>query len=256
MQDRILDMLMDKNEISWQSIMYDLVKTEQMDPWDINITLLAQRFLERLNKMKDMDLNISGKVVLAAAILLKIKSKRLVGADIDNLDRLFAQSEENEQSMYDELMAEAGGKEREKYDPQKLIPRTPQPRKRKVSIYDLVNALQKAMEVKKRKIIREIPPLSIEIPEKKFDLGSVIKNIYGRIKFYLIKNEGSKLTFSGLLPENPNKGDKVYTFIPLLHLTNQRKIDLHQQQHFGEIDIELIKDNMDKKIEVEEAKAG
>jgi segregation and condensation protein A len=250
MQDRILDLLMDKNEISWQSILYDLVKTEKMDPWDINVTLLAQKFLEKLNKMKDMDLNISGKVVLAAAILLKIKSKRLVGEDIDHLDSLFAQSEESGESLYDELMA-PGAREKEKYDPQKLIPRTPQPRKRKVSIYDLVGALQQAMEVKKRKIIREIPPLNIEMPEKKFDLGSVIKNIYGRIKFFFLKNENTKLTFSRLLPDSPSKKDKVYTFIPLLHLTNQRMIDLEQEQHFGEIEIELMKENMDKKIQVE-----
>ncbi|MBW2991831.1 segregation/condensation protein A [Candidatus Woesearchaeota archaeon] len=249
MQDRILDLLMDKNEISWQSMLYDLVKTEKMDPWDINITLLAQRFLERLNQMREMDLNISGKVVLAAAILLKIKSKRLVGEDLDYLDSLFAQSEESEEDLYDELMS--GPKERERYDPERLIPRTPQPRKRKVSIYDLVNALQKAMEVKKRKIIRDVPPLNIEMPEKKFDLGSVIKSIYGRIKSFVLNNENQKLTFSQLIPAEPSKEDKVYTFIPLLHLTNQRMIDLYQQQHFGEIEVELMKENMNKEIEVE-----
>lgn len=250
MQERILDLLMDKNEISWQSILYDLVRTEKMDPWDIDITSLAEAFLDRLGKLKEMDLNISGKVVLAAAILLKIKSKRLVGADLDNLDRLFAQSEESEEDLYDELMH--GPKEREKYDPQKLIPRTPQPRKRKVSIYDLVNALQQAMEVKKRKVIRDVPPLSIDMPDKKFDIGSVIKSVYGKIKLFVTKSS-DKLTFSRLIPEQPTKEDKVYTFIPLLHLTNQRKVDLEQEEHFGEIEIELIKDNMNKKIEVEDA---
>lgn len=251
MQDRILDLLMDKSEISWQSIIYDLVKTEQMDPWDIDITLLSKMFLEKLSKMKEMDLNISGKVVLAAAVLLKIKSKRLVGADLDNLDRLFAQGEESEEDMYNELMS-PNPKERPDYDPQKLIPKTPQSRKRKVSIYDLVGALQKAMEVKKRKIIREIPPMDIDLPENKFDLGNVIKNIYGRIKVFFIKNNSSKLTFSSLLPEGASKEDKVYTFIPLLHLTNQRMIDLEQETHFGEIDIELNKENINKKIKVEE----
>lgn len=253
MQDRILDLLMEKNEISWQSMLYDLVKAEGMDPWDIDVSLLAEKFLERLRHIKEMDLNISGKVVLAAAILLKIKSKRLVGEDLDNLDRLFAQSEQSEDDLYDELMSPAA-KEREKYDPQKLIPRTPQMRKRKVSIYDLVHALQKAMEVKRRKVVREIPPMGINMPDKKFELGAVIKNIYGRIKFYFMKNEGKKLTFSQLIPQHPTKQDKVYTFIPLLHLTNQRMIDLYQQQHFGEIEVELMKENMNKEIKVEDKK--
>ena len=250
MQDRILDLLMNRNELSWQSMLYDLVKTEKMDPWDIDISLLGEKFLERLNKMKEMDLNISGKVVLAAAILLKIKSRRLVGEDLNYLDSLFAQSEESEEGLYEELMGQ-GTKEREKYDPKKLIPRTPQPRKRKVSIYDLVSALQKAMEVKRRKIIREIPAMSIEMPENKFDLGSVIKTIYGRIKIFFITNRDSKLTFSKLLPQEPTKRDKVYTFIPLLHLTNQRMIDLQQQEHFGEIEIDIIRENLNKEIQVE-----
>jgi chromatin segregation and condensation protein Rec8/ScpA/Scc1 (kleisin family) len=89
------------------------------------------------------------------------------------------------------------------------------------------------------------------VPERKFDLGSVVKNIYGRIKFYLTKNEGQKLTFSQLIPAQPTKQDKVYTFIPLLHLTNQGMIDLYQQQHFGEIEIGLIKENIGKEIYVE-----
>ena len=46
------------------------------------------------------------------------------------------------------------------------------------------------------------------------------------------------LNFSGLLPSD-DKLDKVYTFISLLHLKNQKKIDLLQKEHFGEIDIVL-----------------
>ena len=37
MQDKLYEMLINEDEITWQSIIYDLIKTEQMDPWDINI---------------------------------------------------------------------------------------------------------------------------------------------------------------------------------------------------------------------------
>ena len=45
-----------------------------------------------------------------------------------------------------------------------------------------------------------------------------------------------------------SKEDKIYTFIPLLHLDHQRAVDLTQKKHFGEIEIELLnKDlNLDK----------
>ncbi len=123
-------------------------------------------------------------------------------------------------------------------DDHKLIPRIPQPRKRKVSIYDLVNALEKALEVKRRRVERSIPELQVEIPEKKTDMTRLITDIYERVTGFFSKNRGRRLTFTNLIP-SPSKEDKVLTLIPLLHLTNQRKVDLEQQQHFGEIEILL-----------------
>ena len=51
-------------------------------------------------------------------------------------------------------------------------------------------------------------------------------------------NQEKTLTFTQLIPSDAKK-DKVLTFIPLLHLTNQRKIDLIQEKHFSEIEIKL-----------------
>ena len=229
MQDKIFELLFDKDEITWQSIIYDLVRTEQMDPWDIDISLLTQKYLEMLKKLKEMDFRLSGKIVLAAAILLKIKSNRLIG-DIDKLEELMTSTGEDE--FYEDLTEE----ELQETEEASLIPRTPQPRKRKVSIYDLREALQKALEVKKRRVLRSIPTGEINIPEKKKDITLVIKEIYEKIRNFF--KTGKRLTFSQLIPSD-SKEDKVYTFIPLLHLTHQEKVDLNQEEHFGEIEILL-----------------
>ena len=93
MQDQIYDMLMKRDEITWQSLIYELVRSEQMNPWDIDVGLLARRYLETLKKMKEMNFFISGKVVLASAILLKIKSYKLVEEDISNLDSILFKNE-------------------------------------------------------------------------------------------------------------------------------------------------------------------
>jgi len=47
------------------------------------------------------------------------------------------------------------------------------------------------------------------------------------------------LTFTKLVPSE-KKEDKIYTFIPLLHLDNQEKVNLMQKEHFGEIEIEML----------------
>jgi segregation and condensation protein A len=246
--DQVFEIIFDKEDVTWQSMLYELVRTEQMNPWDINVSLLAQRFLEMLKTLKEMDFRISGKIILAAAILLKLKSNRLVGEDILNLDKLFAQADGEEEGLLDELQDEPALKE--DISNFKLIPRMPQPRKRKVSIFDLVDALQKAMEVKKRRVMRDIPTIKVEIPEKKADISEVIKSIYGKIKNYFIQHQNAKLTFAKLVPSG-SKQDKVFTFIPLLHLTNQRKIDIFQYQHFGEIEIQLLKSNLVKELNEE-----
>lgn len=250
MQEKLFDILFEKEDVTWQSMLYDLVRKENMDPWDIDIKILGERFLEMLKVMKEMDFRISGKIILAAAIMLKLKSDRLVGADMNKLDSLFAQKDEDDLDLLDELEEGLGGdiKGQEKPDIGALIPRTPQPRKRKVSIYDLVHALEQAVEVKKRHVWRSIPEGKIDVPENKFDLNAVLKDLYGNITSFF-SNNSSKLTFSQLVPDD-TKEAKVHTFIPLLHLTNQRKIDISQEQHFGDIFIEPfnIKKELDKQL--------
>ena len=239
-QEELFQFLFEKDEVTWQTLIYDLVRTEKMDPWDINVGLLAQKFLDMVRKLKKMDFRISGKIILAAAILLKIKSNRLVDEDILNLDRMFdMQNGEIQDGLLNEIIDEFKG-ERELLKNVELIPRTPQPRKRKVSIYDLVEALQKAIEVKKRRVMKDLPPLEIKVPDKKMDISKIIFNVYGRIKGFFLNNSNDKLTFTKLIPSE-SKEDKVYTFIPLLHLANERKIDIFQKENFGEIEIQLLK---------------
>lgn len=235
--ERIFNILFSKaDEITWQSIIYELVKTEQMDPWDIDMSILAQRYIEMLRTLKEHDFRVSGKVLLASAILLKMKSTKLVGEDLSELDKLLiGVGEQMEELGFEETSAMPMLDEIPT-----LIPRTPQPRKRKVSIFDLVEALERALEVKKRRLLHSIPPLNLEAPKKKKDITEIIREVYGRIKGFFLSAIQGKLTFSKLLPSQ-SKEDKMHTFIPLLHLAQQNKIELVQDLPFGEIEVLLKK---------------
>jgi segregation and condensation protein A len=235
MHDKIFQILVEQNDIGWKAIICDLVKSEGMDPWDVDVSMLAARYIERLKEYKSMDFKISGKVLLAAAILLKIKSKRLVGEDLSEFDRLLSSGEMSEEEFYAGLGQDAVQPGQESYE---LLPRTPQPRTRKISVFDLVRALEQALEVKHRRLLREdISEERLILPEKRLDLTIAIKKIYKSILgFFVGKNE--TVTFSQLLPSQ-DKIDKIHTFVPLLHLSMQRKIDLEQKEPFGEIGIKL-----------------
>lgn len=234
MQDRIYNMLMQKDEITWQSIIHDLVRSGEMNPWDIDISLLSKRYLETLKTLKEAHFLISGKVILAAALLLRIKSDKLLTENIANLDQhLFSQGETEEFSDFNENLEKI-----KLLENPKLTVKTPLTRKRKVSINDLMGALQRALEVDQRrtmKRLREEEHLSkVKIPERKIDITLLIKNVYDKILDFF--NKKPTLTFSELVASE-RKEDKIMTFIPMLHLVNHGKIDVEQKEHFGEINI-------------------
>lgn len=244
--DRIFNILFSKaDEITWQSIIYELVKSEQMDPWDIDVSILTQKYIDMLRTLKEHDFRVSGKVLLAAAILLKMKSNKLVGEDLSELDRLLIGVEDE----MEELGFDETSQILKLEDIPSLTPRTPQPRKRKVSILDLINALEQALEVKRRRLLNSIPPLNFEAPKKKKDITEIIREVYGKIKSFFISALKDKLTFSSLLPSQ-SKEDKVHTFIPLLHLAQQNKIELVQETPFGEIEILLKKKAEESKVDL------
>lgn len=240
--EEIHKILFEKDDVTWQTIIYELVKSEKIDPWDIDINLLTKKYIEIVKKLKKFDFNVSGKILLAAAILLRIKSNRLVGEDLDEFDRMIAGQQE--QDLFEEDFNEALTN---KEQAQTLIPRLPQPRKRKVSIYDLMNALEKALEVKQRRVLKDIPYFDIEIPKKKSNINLTIQSLYLKIKKFFVTGN-KELTFSKLIPSD-TKEDKVLTLIPLLHLSNKNQVNLTQKEHFGEILINLkTKQDINKEL--------
>jgi chromatin segregation and condensation protein Rec8/ScpA/Scc1 (kleisin family) len=110
-----------------------------------------------------------------------------------------------------------------------------------VSVFDLINALEKALEVQSRRKILNPKKIEIKLPGKKNDIGKSMETIYSKVLSHYSKKTTKKtLTFEDLVSGN-SKTDKVFTFIPLLHLDTQRKLDLEQQKHFDTIQIKLIK---------------
>jgi len=233
MQDEIFNMLLQKDEITWQTIIYDLVRSEKLDPWNIDISLLAKRYLETIQKLKQHNFFISGKVLLASAILLKIKTLKLLTEYIAEFDSQLFQREEG---IFDENQDPI--KDHIKYEIPHLLIKTPQRRKRQLTLNDLMSALEKALEIDEKRKLRYIDRVvaAAEMPEKKIDISELIKSLYEKIINFFKTKE--KLTFTELV-NSEKKEDKILSFIPLLHLDSQQKIDLKQEKNFGEIEIFL-----------------
>ena len=231
--------------LGWQAIIYDLINTEQLNPWDINIALLTNKYLERIRELEEANFFVSSKVLLAASLLLRIKSEILLSYDLKTLDEiLFGKQEEKkyvqkEIDFSDENIPE-------------LIPRTPLPRTRKVTLQELMASLGKAIKTENRRIKRFVVEkqrqieANIAIPRTAIDLKDKITEVYGKINASL-KRE-NKIPFSSI--SGANKNEKVNNFIPLLYLDHQRKIFAEQDVPFEEIWIWLKSVYMNKHREL------
>lgn len=242
-QNKIYDMLMQRDEISWQVILKDLVRSEQMNPWNIDIKLICDKFIQTVKQMEKMNFNVSGKILLASAVMLKMKADRLLTADIHAMDQLIDFVENAEMEMEgtgydDELEMELL---RNEYIPKEkhefIMPRTPQPRKRKVSIFDLVEALEKALEVKHRRPEKKEVWREVKAPEKKININELMGTVHETI-MKLIEGKES-IYFHEIIPSD-SKEDQIMTFVPILHLTNQRRLDMVQEEHFGPIELFML----------------
>src|SRR3989338_2351223 len=177
MQNEIYKLITNKDEVTWQSIIYDLVRSEELDPWNISISELTRKYIEAVRKLQEHNFFVSGKVLLASSILLKMKSHKLVHEHLVEFDNiLFPPEEDLLGDMEDELKQQA----HDEY-PQLLV-KTPQPRKRQVTIQDLIKALEKAIEVEERRKIRRILDSRVireaVLPAKRVDISQLIQSVY------------------------------------------------------------------------------
>ena len=203
-------------ELTWEGLIRDIVNNEGLDPWDIDISILTKKYLAAVRAFKEMDIRVSGKFILAAAILLKMKSDYL----------LTKKEEEKPEDQKEEFVLDA------EYD---LQPSIPQPKKRKVTMDELISSLQKALVVsEKRKFRHKQRKVNIKLKLKKIDIGEKIALLYTRIIDFFGKFKKEKVSFSELVP-GKQREDLIWTFIPLVHLANKGKINIEQEKEFGEI---------------------
>lgn len=227
-EEEFFDYVTKERSYKWDSVLEKKIEKGELDPWDLDLRILSGLCLKKLEE-KNMGLDVSGKVLLVSSILLRIKAQ-LLGLE------LF----EGEEQEEEEEPVEIGRKTEEE-----IKPKVPLPKKRKATLDDLVDSLQKAIEVEeRRKERREKVEVSEEETKKEIekskpnegvDIKTRIKEVFHKIK-ETIKEIGKKtVSFSKLV--KGGKEEKVWTFVSLIYLANDGKVYLEQDKPFGEIEI-------------------
>jgi segregation and condensation protein A len=205
-------------------ILVKLVKDGEIDPWNIDIVDITDRFLQRIEEIELMDLRISGRTLHSAAILLRMKSNILVEKPPDE-----------DYSPVDDL---------DFFDIEDYpVPRPPLRRhsRRSVTLDELIQEFEKAEIFEQRRIIRKKVRETIALNKPTTDqvLGIAHEeDIESRIELLrkeinsLLK-ETTYITLSELL--RGDRSNKLMTYISLLFIANMKEIWIEQEELFGEL---------------------
>lgn len=204
-------------EIGPIDMLMSLVFTREIDPWNIDIVELTSKYLEQIQRAEELDLRLSGKTYLVATILLRMQS-----------ESFFIEEKVTEEEESQEL----------DFEPSPILP--PLRRKSgKITLPELLNALLVVLEEREKR--KEKP---VKLPERhvvrvdiyRVDIKKYVEELFIRIK--LISN-GEIITFSQLLIDK-SPLFIARTFLYLLFLEMNRRIDIWQEVEFGEIYIKVI----------------
>ena len=65
------------NEATWKDLLIELVHKNMLDPWNIDIIDIVDKYVNAVKAMKVLDLRVPANIILAASILLRMKSEML-----------------------------------------------------------------------------------------------------------------------------------------------------------------------------------
>jgi len=202
-------------------ILVSLAKNGEIDPWDIDIVDVTDRFLARVAELEKLDLRVSSRTLLFASMLLRMKSDALEESEPEDLNE--------EEPGEDDLQACFPA----------LKPKVRRHAKRRVTLSELIHELKKATKRKEKSDIRRLVPHQVQ----EFDAFAVahsedierqVKDMKSELKRRFASRD--KILFSELIVDNTVEAI-VETYIPLLFMATRRQIQLEQKELFGDLSI-------------------
>ena len=233
-------------EVDGIEILVNMAKQGKIDPWNVDIVEVTDKYLMHLFQSKAQNLRLTGRTLLFAAILLKLKSNVLEGIDV--LD--FEPQHQDEFNYDDEMPLDY----EEEYIPtnnvisiDEVLQRRTSVRlnhNRVVTLRDLIRQLEFYEMLDKKQSLknaherakRRVQNYARLSPDDIINLAhdEYIENGVQRLKANLSeilsrqdKIELNELTLLGM--------DKISAYISLLFLTVESDYDLEQDEFYGDL---------------------
>ncbi|WP_413309064.1 segregation/condensation protein A [Bacillus sp. 1P10SD] len=233
-------------------LLLHLINRLEIDIYDIPVAQITEQYLMYIKTMTELKLDVASEFLVMAATLLAIKSKMLLPKHEESYvdedpDMSFEEDPRDElverlieYRKYKEAAQDLKSMEEERglmftKPPSDLSDfakeKHPERTELNVSLYDMLAAFQKLLRRKKlqRPMATKIARQEISIETRMIEIMTELKQLKGR------KN------FNELFPY-PAKEHIVVTFLAVLELIKRNEIDVEQQENFGEIFVEAVKE--------------
>jgi chromatin segregation and condensation protein Rec8/ScpA/Scc1 (kleisin family) len=222
---------------TWEGVLERL--TSDMDPWDIDLAILARRYRDYVQALRELEFEIPGRMVLTCSILLRMKSDDLLAMERPtDRDGLVAELEDAIEQELETWEIPS--------DPDAFyLPVLRRPR-RQVTLLDLRDALAAAMKVSRRRAERMIERADLDDvdPFDNYEIGGTDFSDRLRVLFEKIVNllSGRRVLSFFRLLDRGDAGERVERFFEVLHLTAEGQISCSQKEFLGDILIRLTAD--------------
>lgn len=233
-------------------LLLHLIKQSKMDIHDIKIYDITNQYLEYLNKMKELDLEVTSEFIVIAATLLEIKSKTLLPKAIDEKQQ---QDEDPRKNLVEKLIVYRKIKQAAELLRTKslytgevftkkpeIIEDVPKDNSsnddilKNITMLDLYNLYNKLIELYRGKQNTE-NTIEKRISVDKYKIEDKMEFIKERI---LTKDY---IEFSSLVFDCECKLEAVVTFLAVLELIKLKLIRVSQKESFGDIFIERMNES-------------
>jgi segregation and condensation protein A len=213
-----------------------LLRRDKIDIYDIPIAPITRQYMEYLDLMRELSLDIAGEFMVMAATLIHIKSKMLVPVDPTE-----AAGEEDAIDPRDELVQRllefqrykaAAGVLHQRAEiraatwtrPDSVLPMFDDAGEQVVEagLFDLVAAFKELLDRRKTLIAHEVEKEKRTVEQRMQELLELIR-------------EGQSIEFLDLFATEETKAGMILTFLALLELIRLKRVKVYQRGTFGPI---------------------
>lgn len=223
-------------------LLLHLIKKSKMEIFDVKISDITQEYLNYINEMNDMNLDIASEYLVMAAELIEIKSRKLIPRKEEESSESEEENPEEElkkrlieYKKYKESTETFRNLEEKRFSYYTKAPESLQKYSKEkiendgsVSVNDLLEAFKKLLERQEYN-----KPVNTKIARKELSVKERI------VKIRDILKEKKKVNFIELF-DDFSKPYVVVTFLSVLEMAKNKEIKLKQDINFGDIYLERV----------------